>query len=226
MLAARHIMDDEDEHQQEPLIPQVHATFEKADSFGHVIIVPSTMAVIVQTLEKFVCGNISVRYSQLESTESIEGEFDEDEQLYSAANIGASRRKYPDTDIPLYTISGAGSAGAPVLAVVVPHLTNPIAEKAVASQIAVLAPSAKSWIALSPSVSALSKADKLNDIGLLALNSEGHPGFEKVDADAIMDATTEVFGEIFDPKAKASALKKLSSVVRKINSSSTSGMYL
>ncbi|OBA16947.1 hypothetical protein METBIDRAFT_48160, partial [Metschnikowia bicuspidata var. bicuspidata NRRL YB-4993] len=258
--AARHVLDDEDEFQQEPLIPQIEASIDFLQPFEHVLVVPSTMAVIIQTLPKTPVGNISVRYLQLDSSLPDE-EFDDDEQLYAAANMDVSRRKYPDTDISLYAVSDAGNK--PALAILVPHFSNAITEKLVAKKIAALVPDAKAWFAFAPCqlnngvsiskldtfsglfpgvpllqpphfitgisaavVSALANQGKQDKVSVLVLNSEGHPGFEKVDADAIMDAATEAFGETLPPASSAEFLKKLSGVVRKVNSASTSGMYL
>lgn len=253
-------MDDEDEFQNEPLIPQVTSNLKTQASFDHVLVIPSTMSDIVLTLPTTLVGHISVKYEQLESAET-EGEFDEDEQLYSAARLDASRRKYPDVEIPFYEISEPRQKS--VLAIVVPHSINAIAEKEIASVIVALAPSAETYITLAPCqlnngvsinrldlstdifqevplirpphfitgigasvVSALSKENKTGSIGALVLNSEGHPGYEKVDADAIMDAASETYRELFDADHATHYVKKLSGVVRKVNSASTSGMYL
>lgn len=75
-------------------------------------------------------------------------------------------------------------------------------------------------------ISALAKDDKLANASALVLNAEGQPGFEKVDADSIMDAA-EALGRYLVGKAtKDGYLKKLSQTVRKINSTATSGMYV
>ncbi|KAJ8141486.1 hypothetical protein OY671_005344 [Metschnikowia pulcherrima] len=258
--AARHVLDNEDEFQKEPLVPQVTVSLDKETLFEHVLIIPNSIAIITQTLAKSEVGQITVRYPQLEPADTEE-EFDDEEQLYSAAAIEASRRKFPDTDSPLYAVSGADNAQ--ILIAVVPHFTNPIAEKKVASEITKIVPSAKTWLALAPCqlnngasiskldlspilfpnvpllkpphfitgisaaiISALAKKGDLENAAALALNSEGHPGFEKVDADAIMDAAYEIFQELLDHEDAEQVLKKLSGTVRKINSSSTSGMYL
>lgn len=73
-------------------------------------------------------------------------------------------------------------------------------------------------------VSELATLNRLEKCNTLILNAEGHPGYEKVDADSIMDAA-EVASEYF-VKSKADYIKKLSQSVRKINSSATSGMYI
>lgn len=60
---------------------------------------------------------------------------------------------------------------------------------------------------------------------VLVLNAEGHRGFEKIDADSLMDAARHLFLAISLPDAQG-VLNKLSATVRKLNSSNTSGMYL
>lgn len=60
----------------------------------------------------------------------------------------------------------------------------------------------------------------------LVLNSEGQPGFEKSDNDAIIDAAY-VLGEILlDEPLRELYLKKVSLSVRKFNGYSNSGMYI
>lgn len=250
-------MADEDEFQNEPAVPQVDVTLETPEVFRHVLVVPASMSVLLQALPKTSVGSIDVTYAESEVAENEE-EFDDDEQLYSAANLDAIRRKYPAASIPLYAVTDV-----PVLAVSVPHFANPIAEKRVAGVIATLAPNATVWVALAPCqlnngttigkfdlsstlfgtvqplqpphfatgisaalISVLSSQNKLDNVGSLALNAEGHPGFEKVDADAIMDAAREVYATFFDLAKASEAVQKLSGIVRKINSASTSGMYL
>lgn len=76
-------------------------------------------------------------------------------------------------------------------------------------------------------VSELSKngVDTAN-VATLVLNSEGQPGFEKIDADALMDAASQGASILVGEKAKPGFLSTLSLSVRKINSSLTSGMYI
>ncbi|KAM9892153.1 hypothetical protein OXX69_012104, partial [Metschnikowia pulcherrima] len=84
--AARHVLDDEDEFQKEPLVPQVTVSLDKETLFEHVLIIPNSIAIITQTLAKSEVGQITVRYPQLEPADTEE-EFDDKEQLYSAAAI-------------------------------------------------------------------------------------------------------------------------------------------
>lgn len=61
----------------------------------------------------------------------------------------------------------------------------------------------------------------------LALNSDGQPGFEKLDNDALIDTTYVLVDLIVkDEKEKEGVLNKISKSVRKFNSYSNSGMYL
>ena len=64
------------------------------------------------------------------------------------------------------------------------------------------------------------------DLGLLALNAEGHVGYEKVDADSIMAAAENFASYLVGKSLKASYIERLSRNVRRIASSVTSGMYL
>lgn len=73
--------------------------------------------------------------------------------------------------------------------------------------------------------SQLAQSRQLNNASVLVLNAEGHMGFEKVDADLIMEAA-ELIGRILVGSNKASFIKLLSGRVRKINSGLTLGMYL
>lgn len=207
---------------------------------------------------KQIHAHIRVEYPQLKTETDHEDEYDEDEQLYTAVRVEANARKYQSPEIPVYLLQPE----LPVLAVVVPHLTNPIAEKLVAAEVAQLAPETSSWHILAPCVlnngtslsrldvgeefaqvpklqpphfitgigaavvSELAKKGGDKNLGVLVLNAEGHPGYEKVDADSIMDAA-EVIGEgLVGKSAKPDYIKKLSQNVRKINSASTSGMYI
>lgn len=78
--------------------------------------------------------------------------------------------------------------------------------------------------------SLLSELMKLNvdpaNIGALVLNSEGQPGFEKIDADALMEAAEKSASFLVGEQSKQKFLKTLSLTVRKINSAVTSGMYI
>lgn len=67
---------------------------------------------------------------------------------------------------------------------------------------------------------------QLGSASVLVLNAEGHLGFEKVDADLVMDAAELVGRYLVGKQNKASYLKLLSAHVRKINSGLTLGMYL
>lgn len=60
---------------------------------------------------------------------------------------------------------------------------------------------------------------------VLALNSEGQIGFEKVDADSVMAAAHQIAGLLVGEQRK-NYLEKLSRTVRRITLSATSGMYL
>ncbi|QWU90332.1 hypothetical protein CA3LBN_004693 [Candidozyma haemuli] len=74
--------------------------------------------------------------------------------------------------------------------------------------------------------SRLFQTRQLGNANVLVLNAEGHSGFEKVDADSVMDAAELIGGYLVGKQGKASYIKQLSAHVRKINSGLTSGMYL
>lgn len=76
-------------------------------------------------------------------------------------------------------------------------------------------------------ISELSKTDfDFTRLGSLVLNAEGQPGFEKIDADAMMDAADQSANFLVGVKYKDEFLNQLSLTVRKVNSAVTSGMYL
>lgn len=59
----------------------------------------------------------------------------------------------------------------------------------------------------------------------LVLNADGQPGFEKIDADSIVDAAY-ILSETVFALDKENIIKKISSLVRKFNSVSNSGMFI
>lgn len=217
------------------------------------------MRVILDSVsKKDVAGSIKVEYPHLSTESDQNEEYDEDEQLYSALNREANSRKYHAADIPIYVMGPEGAG----LALVVPHFTNPIAEKLVAAEIAKLAPRRSNWIVLAPCVlnngtslcrldlgtqfdhvprlqpphfitgiggavvSELAKLNGLEHCNVLVLNAEGHPGYEKIDADSIMDAVEVIGTNLVGKLVKSDYIKKMSQSVRKINSAATSGMYI
>lgn len=60
----------------------------------------------------------------------------------------------------------------------------------------------------------------------LVLNSEGQPGFEKIDNDSLVDTTFILSEVILSSGLRDEYLKKVSLSVRKFNSYSNSGMYI
>lgn len=72
---------------------------------------------------------------------------------------------------------------------------------------------------------AKSKGD-LTKVFALVLNSEGQPGFEKVDADALMDAAEKGACMLVGKDRKVAYLKALSLSVRKISSADSYAMYI
>lgn len=63
-------------------------------------------------------------------------------------------------------------------------------------------------------------------VGALVLNSEGQPGFEKIDADSLMDAAEQGASILVGEKNSREYLKSLSLSIRKVNSVVTPGMYI
>lgn len=222
-----------------------------------IVILPLLMKVILDTVKnKKIAGEIEVSYPQLATETEQKEEYDEDEQLYSALSSEATARKYLLPSIQIYSLSAEG----PVLGIVVPHLTNPIAEKKLAQEITQIGGKNTQWKLLAPCVlnngtslcrldvgseysevpklepphfvtgisaavvSELAHQQRFANVSVLVLNAEGHPGFEKVDADSIMDAA-ELVASTFTPD-RAGYIKSLSQNVRRINSAATSGMYI
>lgn len=75
-------------------------------------------------------------------------------------------------------------------------------------------------------ISSLRSRDLLLNAGSLVLNAEGHPGFEKVDAESIMQAAAIVAPYLVEEKDVKKFLAGLSLEVRRLNSAVTSGMYI
>lgn len=247
------MLDDDDA--PTPLIPTVSSDLAILSNIETVVVIPLSMKIILDSVDKTVSGSIKVEYPQLTNEEESNEDYDEDTQLYSAVSREANSKLYQTADIAIYKLNAR-----PALAVVVPHFTNPIVEKVVAAQLVKLPVENAHWIILAPCVlnngvslcrldagnlftfvpkvqpphfitgigaavvSELAGHSKVGECNTLILNAEGHPGYEKVDADSLMEAA-EVAGEYL-VKSKTDYIKKLSHSVRKINSSATSGMYI
>lgn len=79
---------------------------------------------------------------------------------------------------------------------------------------------------VSAAVSAeINRTDLRNHI-CLVLNSEGQPGFEKIETDAIVDAAYVLADILVDASKKEAHLSAVSTAVRKFNGYSNSGMYI
>lgn len=229
------------------------------------LVVPQSLAVVVDSDErKKSVGEYNFEFrsnaggSQLEKSGSADGEesdFDDDEQLYAALR-SASQKAFT---CPVYALDQHHT----VLAVVVPHVGDILAEKMLAQLIGTIAPANGRWLALAPSTLGYSQTLCRLDLGsanfaevpalrpphyvsgfvaafvsamvdrglekngdVLALNSEGQIGFEKVDADSIMAAAHYFAGMLVGESEKTDYLEKLSRTVRRITLSATSGMYL
>lgn len=263
------MIDDEDEVAVKPPRPSV--SFSITKPFSHVLVVPSTMAIITSVFDKSPCGAIDVfyEYHSLEEPDV----YDDDEQLYLTHGSG---RVLPSESAKVYEILPG------TIAIEVPHFSQPIVDKLVAMELAglvagknvtVLAPGTLGFgqalgrldlggsrftevpLVLPPTfITGISAAlvatlgagaslltsegtggaegagssagaegeGQSQNVAALVLQSEGQPGYEKVDADAIVEAGKAVF-QSWNQPGKVAAL---SSAVRKLNSSSTSGMYL
>lgn len=226
------------------------------------VVLPQSIKVVLDCVaDRKPAGSIKVEYPQLEAENDENEEYDEDEQLYSAVNREATSRKYQSAEIAVFSLAAAADSGES-LALVVPHLTNPIAEKLVAAQVAKLALDGAQWIVLAPCplnngtslsrldvggrfsevpalqpphfitgigaavVGELAQQKRLDSTSVLVLNAEGHPGYEKIDADSIMDAVEVIGAQVVGSASRNSYIRKVSQGVRKINSAATSGMYI
>lgn len=226
------------------------------------MVIPQTIALLVQKASKATIGTITVTYPQIETHQeptSTENDFDEDEQLYTAVDSQVLLRKYPTAEIPIQLIENT-----PTVVVIVPRFFNIIAERLMAKKIVLLLSAQSQVLTLSPcqinnnltisrldlsgqwfqdvpllqpphvitgiSAALISELSKISfDFargGALVLNSEGQPGFERIDADALMDAAEQTASFIVGSNNKDQFLKQLSLSVRKVNSAVTSGMYL
>lgn len=262
MQGARHLLNDEDEDIQHPLIPDIQVNLGPDEEINRIVIVPETIALLVSRAPHTTIGNLTVTYPQNDfqvDYTSTGNDFDEDEQLYTAVDTQAFLRKYPSTVIPIYRVDGTQT-----VAIIIPHFVNTIAERLVAKKLVLLLGSKSQALTLSPcqinnylTISRLDMSPQLFQevpilqpphvvtgisaafvseftkvyhniarLGALVLNSEGQPGFEKIDADAIIDAAEQSANFIVGAKNKDEYLKSLSQTVRKVNSAVTSGMYL
>lgn len=209
--------------------------------------VPKTLAIVVDAISgKKEAGAITVRYPQVQNT-AAEDEYDEEEQLYSAVG-DLTLQKSQATDIPLFYTGTTLFVVVPHFpnAIAYNLVAKEIAKLPAKSWLT-LAPcmlnngqtvcrlDASDRFAEVPllqpphyitgiSAALISALDDLSSTGVLVLNAEGHPGFEKVDADSIMDAAEVLAGSFTEDKV--AYIKKLSQTVRKLNSSATSGMYI
>lgn len=219
-------------------------------NFQEVVVVPKNMAVVIEHVpNKKTAGKIEITYPQLKDLKEKEDEYDEEEQLYSAVTQQA--KKYKTLEIPVVSSGSNLFVVVPHFynPIVDTFVAREIAQFGAKAWV-VLAPSMLNYRCtlcrldvsskfehvpqLQPPhfitgigaalVSALGQEEKLESAGVLVLNAEGHLGFEKVDADSIMDAAEVVCGAWVEDKQNY--LKKLSLTVRKINSSATSGLYV
>lgn len=220
------------------------------------------MGIVIDMIaEKSTVGHFNVEYPQVAEMTPTE-EYDEDEQLYSGVNLEALQRKYKQEKVDVYRIGNS----AEVWAVILPHLANTIAEKALATEVVKSASDQTAWIALAPSplgngasirrldlftkqnlplltqippmnpphfitglvaavVATAKRHNQFSDVAVLVLNAEGHSGFEKVDADSLMDAV-HVIAEQLVGSNKPQYIRDVSKHVRKVNLAAVSGMYL
>lgn len=206
------------------------------------------MKIMVEMADKTEVGHFSVEYPQLSQMEPEE-EYDEDEQLYKAVNTDALKRKYEERQIGIFRLkSGVFAIAVPRLANTIAEtaVAAQVARFAPSARWIVLAPlqmnngttvalmltpaELPNWevfpklapphFVTGPAAAVISQL-RGQSVSALVLNAEGHPGLEKVDGDAVMDAahvTQLLFG--------ADYVSRLSRAVRAANSRVTSGMYL
>lgn len=79
---------------------------------------------------------------------------------------------------------------------------------------------------ISAAVTAEINRSELRNAICLVLNSEGQPGFEKLETDAIVDAAYVLADILVGDAEKESYLSAVSKAVRKFNGYSNSGMYI
>lgn len=239
---SRHLIDDEPE--ELPLVPV--ATLEIRAQYDTVLVVPRAISALVDVQPLKRVGHIAIEYPDIAL--AARDDFDEDEQLYLAASLLALKRRYKLETVPIVQMAPR------TVAVAVPRFNNPITDVLVAREIAklapkhwrILAPSTLSHSgvrrldvlllyaevpAMEPPLfvtgacaAVVSSLADLDQVAVLALNGEGHPGFEKVDADLIMEAAAIVAPDLVpDPKLY---LALLSAEVRRLNSAATLGLYV
>ncbi|CAI5756264.1 unnamed protein product [Candida verbasci] len=249
----RHTLQDEMDNVKPNPIPKIEIDVE-LDNIKNILILPSTLQIMGDTMGKFEVGEIRVIYDNLKlGVDDEDGEYDEDEQLYKSLKNENFKNKYKDETIPIYNYKAN-------LIIIISRFDNIITYNAIAKQlVSVLKKLIYNWFILAPCslnnnqsinkliinkeyvqtieipllkpphvvtgiggalLSELSdNAQNLTITGLI-LNSEGKPGYEKIDTDSIMDSA-KVLNDIL--KLSPSFQHDLSIKIRRFNTSAHGG---
>ncbi|EGW33751.1 uncharacterized protein SPAPADRAFT_59115 [Spathaspora passalidarum NRRL Y-27907] len=249
----RHILDDDTDDTTPHPIPTVSIDLQTS-SIGNIVVIPKTISILQDELSSLTqVGTVKIEYPELVQTTSEESQldYDEDEQLYSAIRQRELDTKYPTAQIPIYSISNGNvvltvphfynTIAYNVLARQLVKVGNPkqwillspcsmnnnqtiaiLESNPLLEVIPVLTPPHTVTGISAAIISQLPPSAKLIP---LVLNSEGQPGFEKSDNDAIIDICV-ILGEVLQIEDKEDYLKRVSSKVRKFNGYSNLGMYI
>ncbi|EGV61526.1 hypothetical protein PSN45_000203 [Yamadazyma tenuis] len=141
----RHFLEDEADNETPNLIP--HLSIEYAGTSATTLIIcPQTVKVITETIGGTKCGEIFIKYPEIPKivSDSVEDEYDEDEQLYSAIMEKSLKDKFTEFTIPILVHQNS-------LTVVVPHQTNAVAINALSDKLVEFFSSKiTNWITLAP----------------------------------------------------------------------------
>jgi proteasome chaperone 1 len=255
------MLDDEDDHSDEAILPTIELNGTVPETVQYVVVCPHNLKVLTSNLGGESIGSIEIFYPEInavqEPDDTVEEDYDEDEQLYNAMFKSSLAKKFPSTSIPVVLLDSKS------IVLTIPYFSNAITYNVLAKFI-ISSIKCHNWLTLAPAtlnndqtLNKLYVDNELNNINLrnvpnltpphfvtgisaavvsqlnltnhpnyamIVLQSEGQPGFEKSDSDAIVDAAYTLSSLLLHNSHDYVAAVSL--VVRKFNPYSNSGMYL
>lgn len=215
--------------------------FDGKKSVDFAVLVPSLASILAKKVQGSPVGTLSVKYSISESVG--DGEYNDDEQLYAAMTSSYSKERYRNHEL---SILGAEGAGLWVF-MNIPPSDNPITYNLIAQALvrnisaktwitvapgsfyghtickleSQAHPGTEEIPQLRPPHFVTGIAAAINrqasDVLCLVVNAEGQPGYERIDVDALVDASY-VIGSILH--LGNSYTKAVSKAVRRSESNS------
>lgn len=227
--------------------------FDSTTKLDYFVVVPSTVSIINELLPGKKVGSVKIHYSREPTPEEEDDDYHEDEQLYAAVRQRELDSKFPNQEVDIYAHKNYGTIVVPHFSNII--VTNLVAqkladikpakwialapcsinnnqslnkmasEKEPESQVLGAVPTLKPPHFIT-GIAASITAQNVSKVLTLVLNSEGQPGFEKSDNDAIVDAAYVLGDLLLDLSLREEYLKKVSLSVRKFNGYSNLGMYI